>query len=325
MRTTRTMRAPALGVGALILAMPASALALSDTTRAQSPSSGSSVQVDHLRSHIAYGRRVTVRGRVPQSDAGQSLALQFEPTGSTVWRTLTTARADAGGGFALRAPMRRSGLLRVLLQPPGGAQPASRFSPATVASATAAQASRTERVRVSAGFRIGRPRRESLAGRRVTVRGRLLPGAPGRVVRLVTRSGHGWRTLASARTGAHGGFAIRYSVPAGPTRWLRVAFAGDRANVSASARAGSLTGLMYRVASWYNDGGQTACGFHATYGVANKTLPCGTKVTIVRGGRSVVATVDDRGPFVPGRDYDLNQNTAAALDMFGVATVLASR
>jgi rare lipoprotein A (peptidoglycan hydrolase) len=46
---------------------------------------------------------------------------------------------------------------------------------------------------------------------------------------------------------------------------------------------------------------------------------------IALGGRSVVATVDDRGPFVPGRDYDLNQNTAAALGMYGVETVLASR
>jgi rare lipoprotein A (peptidoglycan hydrolase) len=80
-----------------------------------------------------------------------------------------------------------------------------------------------------------------------------------------------------------------------------------------------------RVASWYNDGGSTACGFHARFGVANRTLPCGTKVTIAYHGRSVVATVDDRGPYVGGRDYDLNQNTAGALGMYGVATVLASR
>jgi rare lipoprotein A (peptidoglycan hydrolase) len=75
------------------------------------------------------------------------------------------------------------------------------------------------------------------------------------------------------------------------------------------------------VASWYYDEGGTACGFHAEYGVANKTLPCGTKVMLRYGGRSVTATVDDRGPFVYGRSFDLDQRTASALGMWGVATV----
>ena len=47
-------------------------------------------------------------------------------------------------------------------------------------------------------------------------------------------------------------------------------------------------------------------------------------MTFSYGGHTVVATVDDRGPFVPGREYDLNQNTAAALHMWGVASVLSS-
>jgi rare lipoprotein A (peptidoglycan hydrolase) len=38
----------------------------------------------------------------------------------------------------------------------------------------------------------------------------------------------------------------------------------------------------------------------------------------------VVATVDDRGPFVYGRTYDLDQRTAGALGMWGVATVYSS-
>ena len=43
------------------------------------------------------------------------------------------------------------------------------------------------------------------------------------------------------------------------------------------------------------------------------------------GGRSVTATVDDRGPFVAGRTWDLNQNVAAALGFGGVGTVWATR
>ena len=78
-------------------------------------------------------------------------------------------------------------------------------------------------------------------------------------------------------------------------------------------------------ASWYYDAGNTACGFHAQYGVANRTLPCGTKVAFRYGGRSVTATVDDRGPYVGGRDWDLSQTTAGALGFGGVGEVWSSQ
>ena len=71
-------------------------------------------------------------------------------------------------------------------------------------------------------------------------------------------------------------------------------------------------------------GGDTACGFHAYYGVASTSLPCGAKVAFLYGGRTVTATVDDRGPYVGGRDWDLNQNTAGALGFDGVASVWSS-
>jgi rare lipoprotein A (peptidoglycan hydrolase) len=107
-------------------------------------------------------------------------------------------------------------------------------------------------------------------------------------------------------------------------RWLRVSFAGDRQNAGTLALAGNVTAFRQSLASWYNDGGATACGFHAQFGVANKSLPCGTKVTFRLGGRSVNAIVDDRGPYVGGREWDLNQNTAAALGFGGVGTVWSS-
>lgn len=79
--------------------------------------------------------------------------------------------------------------------------------------------------------------------------------------------------------------------------------------------------IGHALASWYYDGGSTACGFHAGMGVANRTLPCGTRVTFYFGGRSVRAVVDDRGPYVWPRTWDLNQNVAGALGFTGVATV----
>lgn len=161
------------------------------------------------------------------------------------------------------------------------------------------------------------------AGHFTTLNGRLLPAAAGETVQLAGHSGGRWATMASARTGRAGGFALRALARAGSTA-LRVSFAGGRGVRAAAANAGTVVGLEPTVASWYYDAGATACGFHAFYGVANKTLPCGTKVTIEYGGRSLVATVDDRGPYVYGRTYDLNQNVSARLGMYGVATVLAS-
>ena len=71
---------------------------------------------------------------------------------------------------------------------------------------------------------------------------------------------------------------------------------------------------VYRAvfASWYGPGGTTACGQSlgaATLGVANRTLPCGTLVTLRYRGRTVRVPVIDRGPFVAGRDYDLTYAT----------------
>lgn len=164
----------------------------------------------------------------------------------------------------------------------------------------------------------------AVAGDGLRLRGRLLPGSGGRIVHLVTRQDHRWHQLAWARTGRRGGFDLHFSAPEAGTTPLRVVFSGNKRLRHSSAAAGEVTAMRYTVASWYDDGGNTACGFHAYYGVANKTLPCGTHVRMSYGGRTVTATVDDRGPFVPGRDYDLNQNTARALGMYGVATVMSS-
>ena len=51
--------------------------------------------------------------------------------------------------------------------------------------------------------------------------------------------------------------------------------------------------------------------------MAHPTLPFGTKVKVtnLRNGRSVVLTVNDRGPFVGKRIADLSQAAAATLGM----------
>ncbi|HVV89709.1 MAG TPA: septal ring lytic transglycosylase RlpA family protein [Solirubrobacterales bacterium] len=81
-------------------------------------------------------------------------------------------------------------------------------------------------------------------------------------------------------------------------------------------------------ASWYGGksmwGRSTACGQvlrPTTIGVANKTLPCGTPVKFVWHGRSIVAPVIDRGPYVKGRAWDLTAAAAEALEFEGVGRI----
>jgi rare lipoprotein A (peptidoglycan hydrolase) len=62
-----------------------------------------------------------------------------------------------------------------------------------------------------------------------------------------------------------------------------------------------------------------------TLGVANKTLPCGTLVTLRYGARSVRVPVVDRGPYVAGREFDLTEATKQALGFGDTGEVWSTR
>jgi rare lipoprotein A len=99
---------------------------------------------------------------------------------------------------------------------------------------------------------------------------------------------------------------------------------------AATPASGSWT--VYKKATWYGPGfwnHQTACGVTlttTTIGVAHKKLPCGTQVTFSYGGRSVAATVIDRGPYNKGYAWDLTKKTAKRLGFLevGAGTVTAT-
>jgi len=46
---------------------------------------------------------------------------------------------------------------------------------------------------------------------------------------------------------------------------------------------------------------------------AHRSLPFGTRLRVTHGGRSVVVRINDRGPFVAGRDLDLSYAAFNAL------------
>lgn len=77
------------------------------------------------------------------------------------------------------------------------------------------------------------------------------------------------------------------------------------------------------VASWYGPGfhgrltanGETYNQMALT--AAHKELPFGTflRITNQKNGKSAVVRINDRGPYIEGRDLDLSKGTAIALGM----------
>lgn len=82
-------------------------------------------------------------------------------------------------------------------------------------------------------------------------------------------------------------------------------------------------------ASWYGPGfhGQlTASGdiFNMyDYTAASRTLPFGTQLYVCYSS-CVTVTVNDRGPYVYGRELDLSYGAASAIGLYGVDTIDAT-
>lgn len=71
-------------------------------------------------------------------------------------------------------------------------------------------------------------------------------------------------------------------------------------------------------------GHHTACGGvlqASTYGIAHPTLPCGARIIIEYRGQRVLTQVVDRGPYQPGRQFDVTDALARKLGLEGVQTV----
>jgi hypothetical protein len=189
----------------------------------------------------------------------------------------------------------------------------------------AAAAPATESVSVSV-------KRHALAGQRVKVGGKLSSGADGRTVLIQQREGRGWKTIARDRTARGGRFSAYWTPQAIGRRSVRAFVRGETGQAPAVRQLkGGVTVYRARFASWYGPGlyGNTlACGGRlspGTVGVAHKTLPCGTKVTLHNKGRTVRTKVIDRGPYVGGRFYDLTAATKQKLGFGSTGTVWSTK
>ena len=52
------------------------------------------------------------------------------------------------------------------------------------------------------------------------------------------------------------------------------------------------------------------------YTAASKTLPLGTRLLVKHEGRGVTLTINDRGPFIAGRDLDISKGAAKAIGLY---------
>jgi rare lipoprotein A len=106
--------------------------------------------------------------------------------------------------------------------------------------------------------------------------------------------------------------------------------AGNSSWRDANASVGGSGRGFSGMASYYGNesGSKTASGARFNQNAmtaAHRSLPFGTKLRVTHGGRSVVVTINDRGPFIRGRVLDLSTGAARAIGLTsaGVGRVTA--
>lgn len=196
---------------------------------------------------------------------------------------------------------------------PAGAQDHGRRSP--------------ERVRSHVSLHVSS--HDVVGGRLVLLRGRVRPRGAHHRVKVVIRGPRG--TTMSAASRRDGAFMLRWR-PRGLGNYrLRAYGLHDRRVLASISPARRVTAYRTAAASYYGPGlygGALACGgtlAPSTLGVANKTLPCGSRVKLRYRGRSITVPVVDRGPYVAGRDFDLTEATRARLGFPSTGVLLSSR
>jgi rare lipoprotein A len=154
---------------------------------------------------------------------------------------------------------------------------------------------------------------------------------PGDVVEIERRghqTGWRWEPTVHATPAASGSFSAVWRTNHIGQFAIRAVVEPARAGASQASTAPAspaVTVIVYRPseATLYGPGlyGRlTACGerlTRRTIGLANRTLPCGTRVALEYDGRTLVVPVIDRGPYGTIADWDLTMATGRALGMPG--------
>jgi hypothetical protein len=236
--------------------------------------------------------------------------------------TPTRAALAAGAALALTATVPAAAAA-----PSGGA-----IAPSATSTAAAPAATAERKPAPRPQIRVRTERAAGLVGRSAVYAGSVARHRAGQRVRLELRSGSGWHVVDRDAVGRNGRFRVTTKIHRiGDDRAARlriVETAGAKGDVE---RVERVHGFRRTFASYYGPGlygGALACGGRlspGTIGVAHKSMPCGTKLTLRLGGREVQARVVDRGPYVGGREFDLTAATKARLGFGSTGTVLVDR
>ena len=253
------------------------------------------------RASVPHGDRVTLKG----SGAGAGpVAIEFQRAGGERWSAVRTVHPDAAGAYKARVKPRYSGAYRAV--------------------PTAAAPSQPAPVRVRSTVTLD-SERYAVVGRKLRLSGRAQPAAERAVTIRV--GGETLRTRANDK----GRFAARWKAHHTGRFRPSAKVAGTELAAAGSDRGRRVTVYRPASASWYGPGlygNKMACGgtlSPGTLGVAHKSLPCGTKVHMRNGSRTVTVPVVDRGPYVGNREFDLTARTKEKLGFGSTGTVLSSK
>lgn len=303
--------------------LPLAATYLTATSLAASPREA---RIDASDRHVAVGERVALRGAFPEAPKAP-FELRYRAPGVKTWRTVAHGHTGAAGAYRARVRPRHSGYWRAEL----GAAPQTQAAAADASAATPPQPAvdgetGSERISVRSRTKAAVAGRSARVGRTVEVHGTVTPAGARR--RVVVRIGDDKQVT---HTGRSGRFDVDWKAPSTGTYPVRVTARANRLATGSRDSGGKITVYRPAAASWYGPGlygNHLACGgtlTPSTMGVAHKTLPCGTKLRLRYGSRTVDVRVIDRGPFSGSREFDLTSATKEALNFPDVGTVLTSR
>src|SRR5882672_2347059 len=154
-------------------------------------------------------------------------------------------------------------------------------------------------------------------------RGNVTPSRTALAVFAATLLFGGSVTEASARSHRHHHHRHHHHHSNTPSAAVGGSSAGSWLNANAAIAPSSGTGRSFSgMASFYGNesGSRTASGQRFNQNAmtaAHRTLPFGTKLRVTHGGRSVVVTINDRGPFIRGRVLDLSTGAARVIGLTG--------
>jgi hypothetical protein len=296
------MRAAA---GLILLAAASAATSIAIASAATD--SSRSARLSTSARTLGYGQRLMMRGGTA-AERSVWVGIEFRKAGSTDWRPHHKVRTDRRGDYRTAARARINGAFRAV---PFVGRP-----------------SLPNRIRVRSRASLHLGDHNLLSGDAVRLRGLVRPGGR-RPVKVIIRGPQG--DVVRDATSRRGTYRLRWRPRRTGTYRVRDYVGRNRLAKRSHTVPRRVTVFRRAVASYYGPGlygGALACGGRlgpGTMGVAHKTLPCGTKVTLRYHGRSVTVPVIDRGPYVAGRDYDLTAATKRRLGFPDLGVLLASR